>query len=385
MQNKPIVIVGGGLAGYYTAREFRRHDKITPLVLLCAEDGRYYYKPNLSTAFRDGLDVDKLVLASADEVATQLGIEYRPGEKVLSINTEQQFLQLETDRLSYARLVLATGAVNRQLKIDGLPDELRYDLNQLSGYQRFRQQLQQGESLVVLGAGIIGCEYASDFAAAGFTVQVVAPCQRVMDVQVPPAISKVVAAALQRAGVCFHFNTQVVSAQKAAAGYVLRLANGKEITADKVVLAAGLLPQVSLAKQAGLLVEKGIVVNDKLETSDPAIYAIGDCAQICGEVSMYVTPILTAAKALGKTLAGVPTSRKSLTTPVLVKTVDCALVFQMPAPECQGRWQYWGEGSDIEAQFIDLKGKLQGFALTGKAIVRKTELAAEVSKLAEVL
>jgi rubredoxin-NAD+ reductase len=157
-------------------------------------------------------------------------------------------------------------------------------------------------------------------------------------------------------------------------GVVATLSNGDSIAADLVISAIGLRPRLDLAVKAGLKVNQGVVTDRLLQTSEADIYALGDCAEICGNVLLYVMPLMTSARALAKTLAGTPTEVSFGPMPVTVKTPVVPVVAAPPADENAGKWQIEGEGSDIQAEFRAENGDLLGYALTGARVMNKVAL-----------
>ena len=115
-----------------------------------------------------------------------------------------------------------------------------------------------------------------------------------------------------------------------------------------------------------------------LQTSAPNVYALGDCAEVQGHVLVYVAPLMAAARALGKTLAGEPTQVSYPAMPVTIKTPACPVVVAPPMPDAMGDWTISGDGQDIRAEFRDAGGQLLGFALTGEATRDKLALQKEL-------
>ena len=171
---------------------------------------------------------------------------------------------------------------------------------------------------------------------------------------------------------------RVTSVDKAGAGLKLTLSDGSTLETDLVLSAIGLRPRVTLAQQAGLAVERGISVNRQLQTSDPDIYALGDCAEVAGHLLPFVMPIMQAARALAATLASGATEVRYPAMPVAVKTPACPTTICPPPAGSSGQWQVEMLESGLKALFVDDSGKPAGFALMGSANAEKQALLAQM-------
>ncbi len=374
----PVVIVGTGLAGYSLAREFRKLDQSTPLVLITADDGRSYSKPMLSTGFAKGKAAAELAMADPGAMAEQLNARIRTFTTVTGIDPARRRLHLGDEQLTYGKLVLAWGADVVRPVIAGDGAGHIYTINDLQDYHRFRDALDGGKRVVIMGAGLIGCEFANDLRHGGFEVDVVAPCTTALPGLVPDAAGAAVAKGLELEGVRFHFGPVVSRVERAAVGVNVVLSNGETLGADVVVSAIGLRPRTDLAAEAGLQVGRGIMVNRALETSAEDIYALGDCAEVDGHVLLYVLPLMASARALAKTLSGERCEVKYSAMPVIVKTPACPVVVSPPAVGAAGDWEVVAEDLNVKALFRDPAGKLLGFALTGRYVEEKQALAREL-------
>jgi rubredoxin-NAD+ reductase len=192
-----------------------------------------------------------------------------------------------------------------------------------------------------------------------------------------------VQAALEARGVRFHFGRLVTEVNRGAggAGIVATLNDGSRIEADMAVSAIGVRPRVELARAAGIAVNRGIVADRLLATSAPDVYTLGDCAEVGGWVLYYVAPLMAAARALGKTLAGEPTEVAYPAMPVTIKTPACPVVVSPPAPGASGSWSVSGTAPDLVAEYRDDAGRLLGFALTGEGTKQKLVLQKELPAL----
>ena len=377
-EQAPIVIVGTGLSGYSLAREMRKLNKEQPIVMVTADDGVSYSKPMLSTGFTKGKDADGLAQASTDAMAEQLNVELRTYATVTGIDTEGKALLLGEERLAYSKLVLAWGADVIRLSIAGDGLEHVFSINDLLDYRAFRKALAGGKRVAIMGAGLIGCEFANDLRNGDFEVDVIAPSDAVMPGLLPEPAAKAVQQELENLGARFHLETVVERIDRADQGVTLTLANGETINADLVISAVGLRPRTELAQAAGIETGRGIVVNRALETSAPDVYALGDCAEVDGHVLLYVLPLMACARALAKTLTGERTEVKYGTMPVMIKTPCCPTAVCPPAPEAEGEWQVEADGSDVKALFCSPQGEVLGFAVTGRFAVEKQALSKEV-------
>jgi rubredoxin-NAD+ reductase len=381
-EHAPVVILGTGLAGYGLAKEFRKHDSDTPLILITSDDGRSYSKPMLSTGYTRNQSADDLAQSDAGNMATQLKASVWTMTKVNEIDTERQLIKMaDADTaVHYSKLVLAVGAEVIRPPIEGDALEMVYSVNDLLDYADFRTAVAKNDvkKVCIIGGGLIGCEYTNDLINGGFEVEAVDPLGYCLPTLLPEPAGTAVQSALEEKGATFHFGPLVTAVNKADKGVIVSLNNGETIGADLVVSAVGVRPRTDLAKVSGIKTNRGIVTNRLLETSAPNVYAMGDCAEVDGHVLVYVAPLMAAARALGKTLAGEQTEVSYPAMPVTIKTPACPVVVAPVAPGTEGDWTVEVDGNNVNAQFRDSGGNLLGFALTGKAIKEKTTLQKEL-------
>ncbi|WP_375740710.1 NAD(P)/FAD-dependent oxidoreductase [Pseudomonas boanensis] len=377
----PVVIVGTGLAGYNLAKEFRKLDSETPLLLISADDGRSYSKPMLSTGFGKNKDADGLAIAEAGAMADQLKAEVRTHTRITGIDPGHKRLWIGEEAVEYRDLVLAWGADTIRVPVEGNAQDAVFPINDLEDYARFRAAAAGKRRVLILGAGLIGCEFANDLSLGGLQVELVAPCEQVMPGLLHPAAAAAVQAGLESLGARFHLGPVLARLDHAGDELEAHLSDGTRIPCDLVVSAVGLRPRVELAAVAGLAVNRGVVVNRQLQTSHANIYAVGDCAEVAGLNLLYVMPLMACARALAQTLAGTPTAVSYGAMPVTVKTPVCPLVVSPPPRGLDGNWTVEGSGADIKALCRDAAGRLLGYALTGAAVQEKLALNRELPPL----
>lgn len=377
----PVVIVGTGLAGYNLAREFRKLDGETPLLLITADDGRSYSKPMLSTGFGKNKDADGLSMAEPGAMAEQLKAEIRTHTRISGIDPGHKRLWIGEEAVNYRDLILAWGAETVRVPIEGDGADRVFPINDLEDYARFRTAAAGKRRVLLLGAGLIGCEFANDLILGGYEVQLVAPCEQVMPTLLHPAAAAAVQAGLERLGARFHLGPVLTRLQKVADGLEAHLSDGEVVPCDVVVSAIGLRPRIDLAAAAGIQTNRGVTVDRHLQTSHANIYALGDCAEVDGLNLLYVMPLMSCARALAQTLAGNPTSVNYGPMPITVKTPVCPLVVSPPPRGREGVWTVEGQGADVKALCHDAEGQLLGYALTGAAVMEKLALNKQLPAL----
>ena len=379
MHHEPVVIIGSGLAGYAVVRELRKLDSELPVSLLSADHAGFYSKPMLSNALTTGKTAETLVNSDASKMADQQKISVCPYTRVTSIDRNKHILTFENGgELAYGKLVLALGAdqIHLPLEGDGVSDIL--SINDLDDYRRFRDTLEGKTQISIIGAGLIGCEFANDLAAAGYQVNVIDISSQPLGRLLPPAAGAYLQKKLAAVGIAFHLDATTQRVERAGERLRLVLASGESLESDIILSAVGLRPRIKLAEAAGIQVNRGIVVNQLLQTQDPKIFALGDCAEVQGKVLPFVMPITHAARALAATLAGTPTSVHYPAMPVLVKTPACPTVVSPPDVGAKGEWHVDVGEDGVKALFKDAAGNLLGCALLGAMTKEKNMLTPQL-------
>jgi 3-phenylpropionate/trans-cinnamate dioxygenase ferredoxin reductase subunit len=276
MNRSGMVIIGAGETGARAAMTLRGAGYDGPITLIGDEDHPPYERPPLS----------KAVLQSAEEPAVprigdtvrfdELGIAHLSGSAAVALDRNKHEVRLASGRLiPYERLLVATGAVPRRLNLPG-----RQHLRYLRNYRdslALRARLLPGNHLVLIGAGFIGLEVAASAVARGAHVTVLEVLPRILSRGVPGAIADLVAARHQAAGVDILTGVAIARIDATVSGLSVALADGARIDADLIIAGVGVMPDSAIAENAGLAIDNGIAVNARLTTSDPDIFAAGDC------------------------------------------------------------------------------------------------------------
>ena len=381
-QNQPsssgIVIIGSGLSGYTVIRELRKLDKTIPITLVTKEPGYFYSKPMLSSALGSNKSAAQLISTNAEGMATQLELTILSQADVTAIDTAAQTIATSKGTVSYGKLVLGLGADQIRLPLQGNAANEVITVNDLEEYAQFRQSIEGKKRITILGAGLIGCEFANDLVLGSYEVDVIDLAPQALGRLLPEAAAQALQAKLSDAGVRWHFATTVQSIDRNGDFLTITLANGSVITSDVFLSAVGLKPRLELAKAAGIATGSGITVNRQLETSASNVFAIGDCAEVDGLVLPYVMPIMQAARALAPNLLGQVTTLTYPAMPVMVKTPALPTIVSPPAKDALGEWKINPVEGGLEARFESNDGKLLGFALLGAATAQRAALTKEL-------
>lgn len=375
----PLMIIGTGLAAYTLAREFRKIDSTSPLLLVSRDGGGFYAKPSLSNALANHKTPAQLQTRTAGQMAAELNAVIRVRSEVTGIDPGRRQISLaDGSHLAYGRLVIAWGADPIRLSFEGDGAGAVESVNDLDDYGRFYAGLKKTKSVAIIGAGLIGCEFANDLASRRIKACVVDPAAWPLSRLLPEIAGRLFAAGLEAQGVEFRFGVSAKGVWKADGGYRIELADGRRIVADKILSAIGLRPRTALARAAGIACQRGIIANRFLETNIPGIHAMGDCVEIAGLNLPFVRPIMHQAAALARTLTGTPTPLGYPAMPVVVKTPACPAVVCPPAAGAEGTWQCQPVDGGLQACFKSPDGEMLGFALLGSATEQSQVLAARL-------
>lgn len=392
--HEAVVIVGAGLAGYNVARELRKADAAVPIVLVSRDHAGFYSKPMLSNALASKKTPATLVMKSAEKMAEEVQLRVVAHTAVTALDTTARTLTLSSGEvLPYRDLVLALGADPIRIPLQGDAADTVVSVNDLDDFARFAELLdsasggQAVQRVAILGAGLIGCEFANDLLHRAIQPTVLDLAERVLPRLLPPEASARLQAKLQEGGASFKFGVGAVAVNRTpnGQGLTVTLSDGSTLDTDLVLSAVGLKPRTQLAADAGIAVGRGVQVNRELRTNVPHVHAIGDCAEVEGHLLPYVLPLMAQARALAATLAGKPTPVSYPAMPVVVKTPAWPTVVCPPPAEAQGQWQVSETDEAVEARFVgtaaDGSDVLLGFALQGKAVSQRQALAAQVPAL----
>ncbi|WP_342323829.1 NADH:flavorubredoxin reductase NorW [Kosakonia sp. BYX6] len=357
-----IVIIGSGFAARTLVKNIRKLDSNVPLTLIAADGMEEYNKPDLSHVISQAQRADELIRQTAGEFAEQFNLRLFPYTFVSAIDTHAQVVKSADKQWQYDKLVLATGA---KAFVPPLPGrEQMLTLNSLQEYHACEAKLRDANNVLIVGAGLIGCELAMDFRRAGKTVTVLDNAPSILPSLMPPEVSGRLQHCLTAMGVRLLLSSRLTQLDERENGVRAQLDDERFVDADVVVAATGLLPHSALAQAAGLETGRGIVVNGMLQTSNPNIFALGDCAEINGRVLPFLQPIQLSALTLSKNLTGNPAQ---LTLPAMLVKVKTPLMPLHLAGETHRsdlRWQISTDAVGMVAKGMDSDDKLRAFVVS---------------------
>lgn len=357
-----IVIIGGGFAARQLVKNIRKTDTEVPLTVIAADSIDEYNKPDLSHVISQNQCAADLTKQTAQAFAQQYNVALFPHTRISSIDAQQHLIGSDQQQWHYDKLVLATGATPCRPPVPG--NELMVTLNSREDFQQHETQLRSAQRVLILGSGLIGTELAMDFCRAGKTVILADMAASILSSLMPAELSSRLRHTLSASGVRVLTGTQLRSLIKTEDGIEARFDHDFTTRADVVIAATGLKPDTPLAEMAGLTVRRGIVTDSALQTSDPDIYALGDCAEIDGKVMQYLQPIMLSAVCLAKNLTG---GQGKLTLPpmlIRVKTPDLPVQLAGDFHHPDLRWSIDISRSGMIAKGHDSAGNLHAFAVT---------------------
>ncbi|ULN66489.1 NADH:flavorubredoxin reductase NorW [Vibrio gigantis] len=370
-----IVIVGGGFAALQTIKMVRKLDQDIAITMITADSGVEYSKPNLSHAFSQEQTPETLTVHNAQQLAEQYNVVIKTKALVSEIDIEQQYIRVDGQPIHYTKLVLATGATPFIPPAKGLKRSATITLNSLEEFEKHKAQVDDAQRVTVIGGGLIGVELAFDLQTAGKDVTIIEPASYLLSSLVPPFVSLELEQVLRKSGVTVETDSAICRATYLHDGVRLQTTASRLIRADIVIAAAGLRPNTALATQAGIDVNKGIVVDTTMRTSAENVYAIGDCAEIEGRVMAYLQPAILSANVLAKQLTidkgELKVGEANLSLPHIitkVKTPSYPIQLAGRNIHTAQSWETRFDPKGIVAKGFNEDNQLVGFIVTGEHI-----------------
>lgn len=276
-----FVIIGCGVAGAAAAKKLKENLPEAGITVLDAEGFGLYSRMRLPEVVSGKLMESKLILSSGDSLRS-LGIDWR-AKTAESFDPAAKTIRLSDGSvLPYDTLILALGASAFQPPVKGAVPGMTF--RSMEDLHRILKEAEHAASAVIIGGGLLGLEAAHALGERGIAVSVAECSPRLLPRQLNEEQSEFLRKKLEEKGFRIHTGTSADSLEKTAAGWKVHLVSGETLEANLVLFSAGIRPNVKLAEAAGARVERGIVVGNRLETTLPDVFAVGDCAQVNGTV-----------------------------------------------------------------------------------------------------
>jgi 3-phenylpropionate/trans-cinnamate dioxygenase ferredoxin reductase component len=278
MTESRMVIIGSGEAGARAAVELRTQGWSGPITLIGEERLAPYERPPLSKRLLFTEEEPSPVFILDNEKLEEYDIDLLSGSSAVGIDRNNCTVQLDNGReIKYHRLLLATGARARKLTLKGSETAKLFYLRTFSDALTLRENLKPGHHIAIIGGGFIGLEAAASAIEKGCSVTLIEHGLRILMRVVPKEIADIVEARHLAAGVEFKFGVSIEKIDNNVDGQTITLGDGTLVHCDSIIVGIGAIPETSLAADCGLEIENGIRVDESLRTSDPYIFAAGDC------------------------------------------------------------------------------------------------------------
>ncbi|MDO6683883.1 MULTISPECIES: NADH:flavorubredoxin reductase NorW [unclassified Agarivorans] len=380
MMPAPIIIIGSGFAAYQLVKTLRRTDSRLSIQVFTSDEGNEYNKPDLSHAFSKQQSVEALIQLPAAEFAKRYQLELFANTKVENVDTTKQTITANGQLYPYSKLVFATGASTFVPEIKGNNATSIITLNSLVEYRQAQASINASSSVLIMGGGLIGVELAMDLRTNGKEVIIVEPNSRLLANVAPDFVALRLEQQLHEAGITLALYDSVMSLNTTEGEAITTVTSkqGKTFKVDTVISAAGLRANSLLATQAGIAVNRGIVVNKQLATSAKNVYAIGDCAEIDGKVMAYLQPIILSANVLAKQLLDQPA--QLALTPMMVKVKTPAYPIQLGGSfDADSTWKVGFEKQGLVAEAYNAQHQMTGFVVTDQQLNQAFPLLRKIS------
>ncbi|MGI6453678.1 MAG: FAD-dependent oxidoreductase [Syntrophomonadaceae bacterium] len=299
-----FVIVGGGIAALSAAQAIRKRNRTAAILMLSEEEYKPYYRPALSDLLSEDLPDDRLYVFNSAWYEENR-VELRTKTRVAKIEPDQQLVVTEQgENIPYTKLIIATGSRSNLPPFQGLENHGVYSLRSLHDALLLKEAIKSAKQAVVIGGGVLGLEAVWEMVSSGVEVAVVEFSQRIMPRQLDEPSSLRLQQLMEAKGVKLYLGLGVEEIVGDGRVQGVRLNDGQLLEADLVLLSTGVRPNVELAREAGIEVAQGVVVDSRMRTNLSNIYAAGDCAQF-GDRLVGLWPVsLEMGRIAGAAAAG---------------------------------------------------------------------------------
>ena len=374
-----VIIIGNGVAGATAAEVIRKKNKDISISVYSDEPYPFYSRIKLPHFLGDEIKQENTYIYNTDWYKEKR-IELYSGTKIKKIEPDKKSIVTERDeKVSYDKLLLATGSTNFIPPIKGREKNGFFTLRTIGDVLSIKEYSLKNKKAVLIGGGLLGLEAARGLRVRGLDVTVVEFFPRLLPRQLDEKGAKVLQRLIEKMGINIVLNAQsdeVLGEDKVAG---LKLKDGRNVDCNLIIISAGITPRIEIAKEAGISVNKGIIVNERFETNVKGIYAAGDCAEFQGRIYGLWTASTEQGTVAGNNIAGVDTVYSGTTPSTTLKIVGIDLtsigVVNPPSPTSPLEGEGKGEGyreliredgsDDIYKKLVIKDGKIVGAILLG--------------------
>jgi len=374
-----VIIIGNGVAGATAAEVIRKKNKDISISVYSDEPYPFYSRIKLPHFLGDEIKQENTYIYNTDWYKEKR-IELYSGTKIKKIEPDKKSIVTERDeKVSYDKLLLATGSTNFIPPIKGREKKGFFTLRTIGDVLSIKEYSLNNKKAVLIGGGLLGLEAARGLRVRGLDVTVVEFFPRLLPRQLDEKGAKVLQRLIEKMGINIVLNAQsdeVLGEDKVAG---LKLKDGRNVDCNLIIISAGITPRIEIAKEAGISVNKGIIVNERFETNVKGIYAAGDCAEFQGRIYGLWTASTEQGTVAGNNIAGVDTVYSGTTPSTTLKIVGIDLtsigVVNPPSPTSPLEGEGKGEGyreliredgsDDIYKKLVIKDGKIVGAILLG--------------------
>jgi nitrite reductase (NADH) large subunit len=298
------LIIGNGVAGNAAAENIRKHDPEGKIVIFSRESRPFYYVPSLPSFLAGERTVDQIIIHHQDWYA-QRRIELHLNTRVTEVDAAQKFVETDQgQRFPFDKLLLATGGNSFVPPMQGADSPGVFTLRTLDDADRIKQAAAGAKTAVLIGGGLLGLEAGNGLGKLGLKVSVVEFFPRLLPRQMDPAGAAILARQMEDMGFTFHLGAKTREIAPGPEGLTVNLESGEKVTGDLVLISAGVRPDLSLAQALGLDIDKGVKVDDTLQTSREGIYAAGDLIEHRGRFYGIWPAAMEQGAVAGTVMAG---------------------------------------------------------------------------------
>lgn len=369
MGKRKLVLIGNGMAGVRCVEEILKIDgDAFDITIFGSEPYPNYNRILLSTVLQGDMSIDSITMNDW-EWYRKNNIRLFVGETVINIDTEKRFVRTDKGRtVQYDKLIIATGSKPFILPIPGANKKGVTAFRDIKDCEMMMEYAKTYKKAAVIGGGLLGLEAARGLLNLGMEVDVIHIFDYLMERQLDPTASKLLQRELEKQGMNFLLKKETAEIFGDGRVEGIRFKDGTEIATDLVVMAVGIRPNVDLARESGIAVNRGIVVNDYLETSVPHIYAVGECAEHRGIVYGLVAPLYEQGKVLAEAVCGIkgrPYEGSVVSTQLKVSGVDLFSAGEFMDGEGTASIKVYDEFRGIYKKVVIRDGKIVGAVLFG--------------------